>query len=106
MIETTMAIIKSTSSEHIQIEHNNREYDENGHPYFSKNVDKSLSNENWYFQGNTDIREFYRKTFQDEYERQNERTRKTNPERLQGKKENYYDEVLSKQLKRENDEKA
>ena len=59
MQETTISVQNSGSYDKIQLEHDNRERDGNGQPYFSKNVDSSRSSENWYWEGNMSIKEFY-----------------------------------------------
>ena len=101
MIETTISLQNSGSYNDIQTEHDNREKDENGQPYFSKNVDESLSENNWYWEGNKSIMQFYNETFEEAYKAQTEKIRKTHPERLEGRKSSYYEQILSEQLEAE-----
>ena len=96
----TISLQNSGSYNDIQIEHDNREYDENGKPYFSDNVDKNRSGDNWYYEKNMSIKEFYEREFEPAYREQQQRNIDArHPER--NKYGSYYEEVLSKQLEAE-----
>ena len=98
MQETTISVQNSGSYDKIQLEHDNRERDENGQPYFSKNVDSSLSQNNWYWEGNMSIKEFYEREFEDAFRLQTEKIRASHPERLEGRASSYYEQVMTEQL--------
>lgn len=101
MQETTISVQNSGSYDKIQLEHDNRERDENGQPYFSKNVDSSRSSENWYWEGNMSIKEFYEREFEDAFRLQTEKIRASHPDRLEGRASSYFEQVLSEQLEGE-----
>ena len=93
----TMSLINSGSLKDIQIEHDDREYDENGRPYFSDNVDTNRSADNWYYENNMSIKEFYEREFEPAYRQQQQRNIDArHPER--NKFGSYYEEVMSKQV--------
>ncbi len=96
--ETTISVQNSGNYDKIQLEHDNRKRDENGHPYFSKNVDSSLSQNNWYWSGNMSIRDFYTKEFEEFFSLQTEKIRASHPERLEGRAATYYEQVMREQL--------
>ena len=101
MQETTISVQNSGSYDKIQLEHDNRERDGNGQPYFSKNVDSSRSSENWYWEGNMSIKEFYEREFEDAFRLQTEKIRASHPDRLEGRASSYFEQVLSEQLEGE-----
>lgn len=96
----SISIQTSGDTEKIQIEHDNRQRDENGKPFFSENVNPELSQNNDYIiTGN--IRDFYKKTFQKEYEEYIERVKIKHPERVKDKPATYLEEVSAAQIKAE-----
>ena len=101
MPEITISLQNTGERVRIQREHNNREYDENGQPYFSKNVDTSLSKNNWYWEGNMSVEEFYKKEFEPYFSAQTEKIKNTHPERLKNRKKSYLEQVISEQLESE-----
>lgn len=98
MKEISISLQTSGEIADIQIEHDDRKYDEDGRPYFSDNVDVSRSGDNWYWENNKSIQDFYLEEFEGEYLLQIERTRKSHPERLEGKAATYYDEIMGEQM--------
>ncbi|MBQ8000417.1 MAG: hypothetical protein IJ298_04280 [Ruminococcus sp.] len=101
MLVTTISVQNSGSFDKVQLKHDNRERDENGQPYFSKNVDSSLSQNNWYWEGNMSIKEFYEREFEDAFRLQTEKIRASHPDRLEGRASSYFEQVLSEQMEGE-----
>ncbi len=101
MPQTTISVQNSGSYDKIQLEHDNRKIDEYGKPYFSKNVDSSLSSNNWYWEGNMTIREFYEREFEESFRLQTEKIRASHPERLEGRASSYYEQIMTEQLEGE-----
>ena len=95
---TTISVQNSGSFDKVQLKHDNRERDENGQPYFSKNVDSSRSSENWYWEGNMSIKEFYEREFEDAFRLQTEKIRASHPDRLEGRASSYFEQIATEQL--------
>lgn len=100
MKDITISLQNSGSFDDIQIEHDDREYDEHGLPYFSDNVDTNRSADNWYYENNMSIKEFYDREFESAYKEQQQRNIDArHPER--NKFGSYYEEIMTKQREAE-----
>ena len=98
--DITLSLQNGGGSDDVQIEHDDREYDENGKPYFSDNVDVSRSGDNWYYEENMSVKEFYEREFETAYrEQQQKNIDNRHPER--NKYSSYYEEVMTKQREAE-----